>query len=477
MKNEQIIKEFVKTGEDEQLELRAKVSSETAARVICSFLNGEGGQLLIGVDEKGEIVGIKNSAKTSQKLQEFLVQKIVPEAPISVYLESYQEKEIISVKVWGGSNKPYVYDGSIYYRRGGSTVKASSKEISELIRNRQQTEVHWERQPALGVELEDLDAEEIKATIEASAKNGRAKETRNGIMDFLSYYGLFSNGHFTNAAVVLFAKNPGRFLPQSRVRVSFLPEGKTGATFKDDRLLEGNLFKNFDAVQEFFYKHLEMRRKFSDTKWQRQDDLQYPLIALREGVLNALIHQDYSNVSGSTAIIIYPDKLEITNFGSLSLKPDELKRSHLSLPVNPDIAQIVFLRGYIEKIGRGTIKIIDACKKAGLKVPDWATDSNSVKLTFLSDTKIEGTVEGTVEGTTKNVKQKLKELLLLIYQNEGEKAKDYAERMNVSLSTLERYVKLLSDSYLIEFKGSAKQTGGYFLTKTMEEKIKKDKTK
>lgn len=474
MKNEQIIKDLIKTGDGEQLELRANASNETAARVVCGFLNGEGGQLLIGVDEKGEVVGVNNPEKTVVKLQEFLVRKIVPEAPVSVYLESYRGKEIVSVKVWGGSNKPYVYDGSIYYRRGSATVKASSGEISELIRNRQQTEIHWERQPALGVELEDLDAGEINATIEAAAKNGRAKENRHDIMDFLSYYGLFANGHFTNAAVVLFAKNPGRFLPQSRVRVSFLPEGKTGATFQDDRLLEGNLFKNFDAVQEFFYKHLEMRRKFSDTKWQRQDDLQYPLIALREGVLNALIHQDYSNVSGSTAVIIYEDKLEITNFGSLSLKPAELKKSHLSLPVNPDIAQIVFLRGYIEKIGRGTIKIIAACKQAGLKAPAWTTDSNTVKLTFLGDTKnynvIDGVIDGAIDGVTEDVRTKLKQILTMLIENEGLRAVHLGERVDIPVSSLERYIKQLREAELIEFRGSPK-TGGYYLSKSALTKL------
>lgn len=367
MKDDQIIKDLVGSGEDEKLELRAKASNQVVARVVCSFLNGEGGQLIIGVDDNGEVAGVKDAEKKSFELQRYLIRKIVPEAPISVFTETYLKKEIISVKVWSGSSQPYVYDGSIYYRRGGKTVKASSNEISELIRSRHQTAIHWERQPALGVELEDLDIDEINATIEASAKNGRAKETRDDVMDFLSYYGLFSNGQFTNAAVVLFAKNPVRILPQCRVRISYLPEGKTGSTFKDDRMLEGNLFKNFDATQEFFHKHLEMRRKFSGTDWQRQDDLQYPSLALREGVLNALIHQDYSNISGSTAVTIYSDKLEITNYGSLSLKLAELKKNHLSLPVNPDIAQIVFLRGYIEKLGRGTLKIIDACKEAGLK--------------------------------------------------------------------------------------------------------------
>lgn len=329
--------------------------------------------------------------------------------------------------------------------------------------------------------MSDLDLDEINATIKASAGNRGVRETTNDPVEFLSYYGLFSNGNFTNAAIVLFAKNPVRFLPQCRVRLSYLQNGKTGSSFQDDRLLEGNLFKNFDAIEKFFFKHLELRRKFSDTDWQRKDDLQYPLLALREGVLNALIHRDYSSASGSISIALSPDKLEISNFGNLALKPSELKATHLSVLVNPDIAHIVFIRGYIEKIGRGTLKIIEDFKKAGLKNPVWSSDSNSVKLTFLSDVEpnkpidgtvggtVDGIVDGTVDGTTNEVKKKLKDLLLVIYKSEGKKAKDYAESIDVSQRTIERYVKLLTDFNLIEFRGTSNQTGGYYVA----EKIKK----
>lgn len=483
MADEKFIKDIIKSGESEALEIKQNVRKETVAQTVCSFLNGKGGQLLIGVGDSGEIIGIKNAEKKSKELQQFLFNAIVPEPAVTVSVEEYGQKEVLSVKVWSGSKEPYVFDGSIFYRRGSQTVKASSQEISELIHNRQQFEIKWERQTVLNAELNDLDLDEINATIEAAIKNVGNKDIHKDPIEFLSHYGLFSNGSFTNAAIVLFAKNPVQFLPQCRVRLSYLQAGKTGASFTDDRVLEGNLFKNFDAIEEFFFKHLQLRRNFSNSDWQRTDDLQYPLLALREGVLNALIHRDYSNQSGSISIVISPDKLEITNFGKLELKLSELKKTHLSVLVNPDIAHIVFIRGYIEKIGRGTLKIIEDFKNAGLKNPVWSSDSNSVKLTFFSDVQsdklIDGTVDGTVggiidgtiDGTTNEVKQKLSDLLLEIYKNEGKKAKDYAQSLNVSQRTIERYVKHLTDSDLIEFKGTANQTGGYYVTEKVKSKI------
>jgi ATP-dependent DNA helicase RecG len=120
------------------------------------------------------------------------------------------------------------------------------------------------------VELEDLDLEEIKKTMDAALSEKKMKDIKKEPLEFLSYYGLFQNGNFTNAAVVLFAKNPSRFIPQARVRVAFLEHGKTGDVFKDDQLLEGNLFKNIEAIQHFFEKHLSFNRKFENSNWNRK---------------------------------------------------------------------------------------------------------------------------------------------------------------------------------------------------------------
>jgi ATP-dependent DNA helicase RecG len=190
------------------------------------------------------------------------------------------------------------------------------------------------------------------------------------------------------------------------------------------------------------------------------------------------------------SVIIYSDRIEVFNSGKSPLKAVELTKSHLSLPVNPDIAHMVFLRGYIEKIGRGTIKIMDACKAAGLKAPRWTTTDTSVKLAFplnvnlggavdgavdgaTDDTlasKLDGAIDGAIDGATKSTKSKLSSLLRAIVDNEGKRIPDYKEITNLgSERTMERYVEQLREAGFIEFKGSAAQTGGYFIT----DKLKK----
>lgn len=386
MNEQQLIKSLIKEGESDQLEFKEIVRKDEIARILCSFLNGNGGRVLVGVKDNGETVGIEDAEKYRVELEDYLVNAIVPTAPITVSVENTDDKEILLLKVWSGSKQPYLFDGAIYYRKGSQTMKASSSEISKLIHNRQDSELHWERQAALGVDLEDLDLNLIHKTIKEISSKSVNNEFSDDPIQFLTYYGLYHSGDLTNAAVVLFAKTPSRFLPQCRIRIVVMPEGKTGSSYTNSILLEDNLFKNFQKVQDFFQNNVELQSQFSKTEWLRKDIRKYPLEALDEGVLNAIIHRDYSSVSGSVLISIYPDKLEITNYGTLppGWKTSDLKKNHLSLPRNPDIAHICFLKGWIEKLGRGTLLIVDACEQQGLKKPEWTVSGGSTTLTFFA---------------------------------------------------------------------------------------------
>ncbi len=251
MNKEKLIKNLIKAGESNQLEFKQVIRRDIAGKTICAFLNGTGGQILFGVTDDKKITGVSDAEKWVTQLRDYLNKNIVPDAPVMVSLENIGDRKIIMIKVWAGSRQPYIFDGSIYYRKGIKTVRATSQEISELIHNRQKAEIRWERQFTIGIELEDMDIEEIQKTISHSINENRLDENKRNPIDFLTHFGLYQNNNFTNAAVVLFAKNPARYLPQIRVRVSFLEDGKTSDNYLDDRLLECNLFKNIDVIQSF----------------------------------------------------------------------------------------------------------------------------------------------------------------------------------------------------------------------------------
>src|SRR3972149_5104731 len=204
MKADDLIMTLIKKGEGRQMEVKEALNGDVIAREVCGFLNVEGGQVLIGIKDSGRVTGIIKADAEAKRLNQFLINNIVPEAPITVSVESVENKKILLVEVLGGSKKPYVFNGSIYCRIGEQTVQASAQEIASLIHNNQRAGIHWERQAALGVEIEDLDTEEIRKTIQQLSTSGRGKGQKEDVMDFLSRYGLYQNGNLTNAAVVRF---------------------------------------------------------------------------------------------------------------------------------------------------------------------------------------------------------------------------------------------------------------------------------
>ena len=190
----------------------------------------------------------------------------------------------------------------------------------------------------------------------------------------------------TNAALLLFGKQPSRLLPQARVRLLVMPEGKTGNRYSLDKTFDACILQIAEQIPSALEAHTGgVASRFSKENWQREDRSLYPTTALREGVMNALVHRDYG-ASGSITISLLPDSLQISNPGALphGLTPADLKRDHSSVPRNPDIAHVFFLRGLIEKIGRGTQRIVQDCRKAGLRDPRWQSSGMETKLTFFA---------------------------------------------------------------------------------------------
>src|ERR1035437_6109209 len=228
MRDTELLLKLIKQDESEELEFKTNIQPEVIAKVVCSFLNTKGGQLVIGIDNNKEVKGIVNGLVNVEELKKYLIEKIVPDAPISFSFDTINNKEIILIKVWAGPNKPYVYNGTIYSRRGELTIHASPTEVIALIDNRKQDDLRWERREVRGLELKDLDNEIINETIKEINSKGRTQSIGNDAIEFLSRFGLYLNGNFTNACVLLFAKDPTRYISQCRCRLIRSEERRVG---------------------------------------------------------------------------------------------------------------------------------------------------------------------------------------------------------------------------------------------------------
>jgi len=528
MTEEQYLTDLIRSPEGRHLAFMSDVVPKRVAQTVCSFLNTEGGTLLIGLDNFGLLKGVPRAQEQKARLSEYLLNSVSPEAPIMVSVEPYHNQKLLMVKVYKGSKPPYIFDGAIYSRRGRKSVKATAEVLSELISFRQEAEMHWERRPALGATLDDLDESAISQTLKDVKSSGRGREyDYEERASFLEHYGLYQEGNLTNAAVLLFAKNPARFLPQSRIRLTIFDEDKTSDRYRYDQVLEGNLFANREKILSFFDLNIATGTSFHDQDWLRQDR-PYPKAALREGLMNAIVHRDYSRASSSSIVAFYPDKLEISNTGELpkGMVLSDLEQNHLSQPFNPDIAHIFYMRGMIEKIGRGTLKMIEDCKEKGYPKPVWITGSDITTLIFQDITTVGAertdtlnTSNDTVSDTVKDVDDRVNDTLnnnddtlndtvnnesgkalmdnlvekIMILLNEvgapntsdemmsrwleivlfvtgkpGCKTKELMKHTGVSIATIRRDLSALDG--VITHKGSSK-TGGYYIAEDFSKKL------
>jgi ATP-dependent DNA helicase RecG len=378
-----VLGQLLEQGESERVEFVSGVDRESHVEAAaCAFLNEQGGVIVAGVKDDGRLVGVPGAETKAQAIQQHLLAAISPPAPLSVTVEDVQGKKLVVIDVPQGLEKPYVCDGKIMVRRGAAVVPAVASEISSLIGQRARSESRWERLPALGVEEDDLDSALVRSVAQAiKERRGYDIDPKKKPAKVLERLGLVQAGQFTNAALVLFGKNPAEWYPQTRVRAARF-RGDDRTEFIDNKVFEGSLFSQVESLVSFVQSHTSVASSFDREDLQRRDRLAYPFPAVREAVVNALVHRDYSAFDGGMSVAVYDERIEFWNSGSL---PDEmtvadLRNTHPSRPINPDIAQVCFLYGLMERWGIGTQKIIRACVENGLPEPEWRVDRNGVTL-------------------------------------------------------------------------------------------------
>ena len=378
---------LVAAGESETLELKKMTGMRReAAKTVCAMLNQQGGRVLLGVTPEGKPVGQQVSERTIEQLSEELARIDPPASPAVERVPVAEGLKIVVVSVTPGTAKPYEYRGSAYRRVGNTTRVMPTDEYHRVLLERLHGDQRWENQPAAGWSVGDLDATEIRRTVEEAIRRGRLEDpgTRDP-GELLTGLGLCRDGVPLRAAAVVFG-NERRLeveLPQCRLRVARF-RGLDRMEFLDNRQFYGNAFALLRAGERFLRDTLPIASRFEPGRMDRIDEPLYPTLATREALTNALCHRDYSVGGGSPGIAVYDDRLEVTSPGTLhfGLTPEKLFGPHPSRPWNPLIARTFYRRGVIEEWGRGTVKIAEETERAGLPRPEIEDDAGNVTVRF-----------------------------------------------------------------------------------------------
>lgn len=347
---------------------------------VCGFANAVGGVIFIGKDDDGKITHIENY----RALMESLPNKIRENLGIicDVNLHNEDGKHYIEIKV-NPYSVPVSLRGRYYYRSGSSKMEMTGNTLNEfLLKKAGKT---WDDVLEEGAELEDIDIESIQQFVKDAIKSGRMPEDIGdlGKEELLEKLRLFDKGKLKRSAVILFGKDPNRFYPNIKVKIGRF--GVNDADLRFQEVEEGNIIELLKSVpNQLNYKFLTKPIDFEGLLRIEKDE--YPVAAIREMLLNALVHRSY--MGSMVQMRVYDDKLTIWNEGNLpeGMALESLKRHHISRPRNPLIADVCFKAGYIDSWGRGTIKIYEACAAAGLPEPEISSLDGGILVTIFKKT-------------------------------------------------------------------------------------------
>jgi len=380
-----LTEEILAKGESIRVEfLASSLDKAAVGRAVCAMLNTKGGVVLVGVDECGKVVK-SVSEMDADELRTYLYKKITPRSLFTVTLDKVKDGQVITVEVPKGTEVPYVFEGAVFVREKDKTCPADAATLRTMVVRQTQEPERWERRIAVGLSVDDLDCELLeKIAHRAWDHRGRHFENAGNPEAVLADLALARSGQLTHAADVLFGRRVALRHPQTRLR-AVCYETDRSDRFIDEQLYEGPAFVLLEAAMAFLRRHVAIAAEFAPGQLARESRPQYPFNSLREALVNALVHRNYADFSGGVSVSIYPTRIEIWNSGKLlpGLNQQKLcSPTHASILVNPDISYVFYLYGLMERVGRGTYKIVQECRQLGMRNPQWRNVDSGVRLTF-----------------------------------------------------------------------------------------------
>jgi ATP-dependent DNA helicase RecG len=322
--------------------------------------------------------------------------------------------------------------------------------IRELAKQ-ERVKLHWDERICERATLGDIDEGKVKWFLEKARYERRLEiDPDTSVKETFERLEMARNGRLANAAVLLFGKSPQRFFLQAKLRCARY-KGVTPVTFIDLKVIEGNIIDQIEEAESFVLSHIKRAAKI--VMFRREEVWEYPPSALREAIVNAVCHRDYSS-TGDITIGILDDRIEISNPGRLPepLTPAMLKQKHKSIPRNPLIANAFFLIKNIEQWGEGTNKIVRWCLEHKLKEPDFEEIGGGFLVRFYAPEDILSLIPEPTKVDLRELGLNERQIgALRTMVNEGKKftTEEYAKTFRVSRKTAIRDFKKLRESNFV----------------------------
>ena len=436
--------ELITLGENEKIEFKSSFNQEVIESV-CAFANKHGGTIIIGLKSSEKVHGTQLGEESLQQWINEIKSKTEPVQVPDVESFKYKGKNLIAIVVRESAVKPVAVQGRCFMRHKNSNHIMTPAEIGDCMLQTQNSS--WDYVLDEAGSLNDISLEKVEQSIQRI--NQRGYHVSQDPLDFLRKNRLLRNGKLTFAAEMLFAKE---WHMNTAVQMGFF---QTPTVIKDRDEAQGDLVSQVERIFNFVKKHINCAvvitgKPENDLVWD------YPLDALRELILNMVVHRDYRSPSES-CVKVFSDHIEFFNPGRLldgMNVEDLLNNQYLSTLRNKAIANHFHQLGEIEKYGSGVTRVIELFRAAGLSVPKFEIVGSGLKVSVFA----RRTTDETTDKTTDN---KTRQILEIIRERPSVTNKELAEIIgNITIDGIRYHINKMKKANVIARRNGKKE--GYW---------------
>ncbi len=454
---------IIADGETDFVEYKKSLAEiDKLGKSICGQLNANGGYGFIGISDSGKCIGVEVTDSTKKKLTAFKnFFDPWPEIDIDYVTVPDSDKKIICFTCQHNKNRaPYTFKGKPYLKTPSGIQPMPSEKYKNLLLENSGYSKLWESLPANDFSIDDLDTNEILTTFKVGLSENRIPEdaATTDVTEILTHFDLIQEGQIHNAAMVLFAKKIPTEFYRCFIRMGrFIDD--TMDEVMDSRQVRGNAFQLLQEAQDFIDKHLPISSRYDPNQYERIDKVALPILAVREAIINAICHRDYSQPAGDISLYIFNDYLEIYNIGRLfgGLSAEQLLVKHPSRRRNEKISQVFFAKNLIDRFGSGIQRILRLCKENDIPQPEFYEYLDGFMVKFYFKQPI-GPKKLLDDFEQMGLSERQTNILKLLARNNGLKSPEIISILNIAERTLRRDLNDLLNLGLIRFEGKSKNT-------------------
>ena len=449
--------ECIQHGESKTLELKSRLPQhDQLAKTVVAFANTSGGKLVLGVDDKRQVTGISETDifALQDQVASIVFDRCYPTILPEVYTVNLLGKLVLVVEVFRGNLLPYYLksagkNGGTYLRIGATNRKADFEHIVEL--ERQKRNQSFDEEAYREQALQTLDLRPLEARFSAVGKPLDQEKLKNLKLIREEHDTLWP----THGLMILLG-----LLPHASTKCARF-KGFDMSVFLDRKEYTGDIFTQLEQTEAFIKNHIHLHGEIKGL--QRTDTYEIPLGALREALINAFIHRDYTNPGRDIKVGVYDDIINVVSPGGLpsTLTPESLMDGRSEIR-NRVIARVFKELGYIEQWGSGIARIKSACKAQGLSEPRIRETGDFVDVEFFRPTP--GTTVKVPDSAGYNrivpntVTQQERDILTYLHQHTQITTLEAATLLAVKERRARTVLKDMVDKSLLEKRGSARQT-------------------